>query len=83
MAKFNRKTQLIIKRIEKAVLFPKFNKELIVKSFRKQYKLLGVECPKKIVWKKDLVLLIPYFHLMHLVQIFLKKVLSVEHELET
>ena len=56
MAKINEKAQAIIKRIEKATLNPVLDKEAVVRAFKKQYKLLGVDFPKKVIWRKDLVL---------------------------
>ena len=55
MARINKKAKARIKRIEEATLHTVLNKEAVIQAFKKQYKLLGVDFPKKIIWKKDLV----------------------------
>ncbi len=52
----NKKAQAVIKRIEVATLHPRFNKKAVEEAFRRQYKLLGVDFPKEVIWKDDLVL---------------------------
>ena len=52
----NKQAQAVINRIEKATLNPQLNKKKVEIAFRKHYKLLGVDFPKEVIWRDDLVL---------------------------